>query len=75
MLPGSVTQRADLIRHGLAERAPSVKKVAVELLKVWLDEACGGDVLKLLKLLEVRVHEGKHGSPSLPHQTAPSAMT
>ena len=54
----SVEQRADLLRHGLEERSPSVQQKAVHLLHTWLQDGCTQQPVKLLKLLEIEACEG-----------------
>ena len=55
----SVDQRAQLLWDGLRERAPSVQLNATQLVHAWLQDACDQDPIKLLKLLNVEVHEGR----------------
>lgn len=56
----SVDQRVNLLRHGLGERAQSVQANAVGLLRSWLQDACCGEPVALLRLLDVQLHEGMH---------------
>ena len=52
----SIALRASAIRRGLAERSPSVRAAAVEMLKRWL-LAFEGDVLALLAALDAESNE------------------
>lgn len=58
----SVDQRVELLRRGLGERVPSVQKEAIIMMQVWLEEeeTCKWDPVKLLQLLDVQKHEGRH---------------
>jgi condensin complex subunit 3 len=47
---------AALLRRGLADRAPAVAAAAAVLAAAWLDGACGGDPLELLRRLDVERH-------------------
>ncbi|KAL2651267.1 hypothetical protein R1flu_019395 [Riccia fluitans] len=54
----SIMQRALILRRGLAERVPGVRAVCVEMLKsVWLEKDCNGDIVTLLRYLDVETHE------------------
>lgn len=57
-------QRAELLRHGLGERIPSVREKATQLLENWFSDFCNRDVVKLLELLDVRSHEGIVRAPA-----------
>lgn len=53
----SIALRAAAIRRGLAERSPTVRAAAVEMLKRW-HLAFEGDVLELLAALDTESNEG-----------------
>lgn len=53
----SISQRASVLGRGLLDRVPAVKAACFRMLKhSWLRRDCGGDVLRLLKLLDVETH-------------------
>ena len=54
----SVDQRALLLRRGLRDRANTVVEAAREMLRVWLADACEGEVTRLLRMLDVRQFPG-----------------
>ena len=56
----SLDQRVELLRQGLRDRAPIVRKEAIIMVQVWLEEeqTCNWDPVKLLQLLDVQMHEG-----------------
>ncbi|KAL3677038.1 hypothetical protein R1sor_026986 [Riccia sorocarpa] len=54
----SIMQRALVLRRGLGERVPAVRAMCVDMLKsVWFEKDCNGDVLTLLRYLDVETHE------------------
>ena len=52
----TIALRAAAVRRGLADRAPTVRAAAVDMLRRWLD-AFNGDVLVLLAALDAESHE------------------
>jgi condensin complex subunit 3 len=55
----SVPERALLLRRGLGDRAPAVKEAAGAMVEGWLDEACEGEPLALLRELHIQQYPGE----------------
>lgn len=53
----SISQRAEVLGQGLAERAEPVRAQAAAALQQWLEGEFGGRVLELLNALDVELHE------------------
>uniref|UniRef100_A0ACD5ZVA3 Uncharacterized protein n=1 Tax=Avena sativa TaxID=4498 RepID=A0ACD5ZVA3_AVESA len=54
----SIKQRTTLLRRGLSDRSVSVNNECFKMLKdEWLVKHCGGDVISLLRLLDVETYE------------------
>lgn len=52
----SSDERALLIQRGLGDRCPAVSDAARTMLETWLEVACGGEPLTLLRALSVQHH-------------------
>ena len=52
----SSDERALLIQRGLGDRCPAVSDAARSMLETWLEVACGGEPLTLLRALSVQHH-------------------
>ena len=51
-------QRAKVLQRGLADRVPAVQAECVNMLKTsWLNRDCDGDVIALLRYLDVETNE------------------
>ena len=54
----SIKQRTTLLHRGLSYRSVAVKSECLKMLKdEWLVNNCGGDVIALLRLLDVETYE------------------
>ncbi|KAJ1258902.1 hypothetical protein BS78_10G111600 [Paspalum vaginatum] len=54
----SIKQRTTLLHRGLSDRSPSVYNECLKMLKdEWLVKYCGGDVVALLRFLDVETYE------------------
>ncbi|VAI72762.1 unnamed protein product [Triticum turgidum subsp. durum] len=54
----SIKQRTTLLHRGLSDRSTSVKSECLRMLKEeWLVKHCGGDVIALLRFLDVETYE------------------
>ncbi|OEL13363.1 Condensin complex subunit 3 [Dichanthelium oligosanthes] len=54
----SIKQRTTLLHRGLSDRSPSVNNECLKMLKdEWLVKYCGGDVIALLRFLDVETYE------------------
>jgi hypothetical protein len=54
----STKQRVSLLSSGLRDRVPAAKDAAVSMVAAWLQEHCGGDVLRLLEAVDVQRNQG-----------------
>lgn len=50
-------QRAKVLERGLADRVPAVQAECLSMLKTWLTRDCEGDVIALLRYLDVETNE------------------
>ncbi|CAI5996573.1 unnamed protein product [Closterium sp. NIES-64] len=54
----SIRQRVQLLSQGLGDRSPTVRSACVELLcRAWLSRDCEGDLVRLLRHVDVESHE------------------
>lgn len=54
----SIMQRAKILQRGLSDRVPAVQVECLNMLKtMWLDRDCDGDVISLLRYLDVETNE------------------
>ncbi|KAE8784728.1 condensin complex subunit 3 [Hordeum vulgare] len=54
----SIKQRTTLLHRGISDRSPSVNNECLRMLKEeWLVKHCGGDVIALLRFLDVETYE------------------
>ncbi|CAI5516994.1 unnamed protein product [Closterium sp. Naga37s-1] len=54
----SIRQRVQLLSQGLVDRSPTVRSACVELLcRAWLSRDCEGDLVRLLRHVDVESHE------------------
>jgi hypothetical protein len=53
----SIMQRAKVLERGLADRVPAVQAECLSMLKTWLTRDCEGDVIALLRYLDVETNE------------------
>lgn len=54
----SSKERAEILRNGLKDRAPSVACAAQAVVQTWLKEGCDADILQLLETVNIQRHPG-----------------
>lgn len=62
-------ERALLLKRGITDRSPMVSEAARSMLETWLDTACEGEPLTLLRAIDVQLHpeEGELALKALLH--------